>query len=127
MIRQETKFPCLSERLTFIRKEKGLTQEALAIKINMSQASIGAYESGKRIPSINILCKYAKYFNTTTDYLLGRTKSRNALPEKEIVIDLKKLKDHSAVLYDGKSIAEEDMKKLQTVIESIMEFITDES
>lgn len=127
MTKADTKFPCLSERLTLIRKEKGLSQESLAIEINVSQASIGAYESGKRIPSINILCKYAEYFHTTTDYLLGRTKNRNTLPEKEIVIDLKKLKDYSAVLYDRKSIGKEDVKKIQTVIESVMDFIANEN
>lgn len=122
MTKQETKFPCLSERLACIRKERGLSQETLAKNIDISQASIGLYESGKRIPSINILCKYAEYFHTTTDYLLGRTENRNVLPEGKVAIDLKKLADYNTVLYDEKRLTKENVEKLQTIIESIMAF-----
>jgi len=49
-----------SERLTQIRKEKGLTQEALALKSDIDRTYIGRIESMKRNPSLVVLDKIAK-------------------------------------------------------------------
>lgn len=61
------------EILKSLRKSKGFTNmkdfcEAVDISINTYQN----YESGKRIPTADILIKLADFYNVTTDYLLGR-------------------------------------------------------
>lgn len=64
---------CTAERLYKLRLIKNFTQEELAGKISVHKSSISAYEVGRRMPTSDQLCKLADIYNTTTDYLLGRT------------------------------------------------------
>ena len=56
-----------------IRKEAGITQRDLAKKMKLSASAIGLYEQNRREPEYDILCKFADFFDTDIDYLLGRT------------------------------------------------------
>lgn len=59
------------ERLKELRTEKGLSQTALAKELNVSQRSISSWETGFRQPDYETLIMIAKYFDVSTDYLLG--------------------------------------------------------
>ena len=59
------------ERLYELRKAKNITQQKLAVDIGIDQASISSYESGKYLPTVDVLIKLANYFGVSTDYLLG--------------------------------------------------------
>lgn len=61
--------------LSELREEHGLKQTDLAKILHISNSSISAYENGTRLPNVEILMAMAKYFNVTTDYLLGITKN----------------------------------------------------
>lgn len=61
------------ERLKELRKEKQLSQAQLAKELQVSQRSISSWETGFRQPDFETLEQLAKYFNVTTDYLLGVT------------------------------------------------------
>ena len=61
------------KNLKIIREKYNITQIKLSTEIEVSQEAISAYESGKALPSVETLIKLAKYFNTSTDYLLGLT------------------------------------------------------
>lgn len=50
---------------------KRLTQTQLAERMWVKKSIISAYETDARPPSLDMLIKYAKEFNVTTDYLLG--------------------------------------------------------
>lgn len=63
----------LRTRLVELRKEKGLSQVALAKELDVDCSTIAKYETGDRLPDLVMLCKLADYFNVTTDYLVGRT------------------------------------------------------
>ena len=58
-------------RITALRKEKGMSQIALSLKLNVSQKMISAYETGKSEPSVETLKKLANIFNTSVDYIIG--------------------------------------------------------
>ncbi len=60
-------------RLKFLREKKGLTQQRLAIELNMNQNTVSRYESGKRQADYTTLIKIADYFDVSLDYLLERT------------------------------------------------------
>ncbi|MBD5636503.1 MAG: helix-turn-helix transcriptional regulator [Clostridia bacterium] len=62
-----------SERLKELRKEKGITQEKLAEETGLTQGALTRYENGLRSPAVYAIITLAKYFNVTTDYLLGVT------------------------------------------------------
>ncbi len=67
-------------RLKAIRIERGLTQEELAEKMNMSRSHLGMIETGKTGPSIDLLVQFADVLDTSTDYLLlGKKDSRTKL------------------------------------------------
>ncbi len=60
-----------AERLKELRTEKGLSQAQLAKETKLSCAAICYWETEKRIPNALAIIALAKYFNVTTDYLLG--------------------------------------------------------
>lgn len=79
-------------RIAELRKEKGLNQVGLGLKLNLSQKMISSYESGAHQPSIDTLIQMANIFNVSVDYIIGisdiRTPaekfSKDGLTEKEI-------------------------------------------
>lgn len=68
----------IGERLAELREEQGLTQEDLAEQIPVGRSTIGSYETNNSQPSYAVLIELADFFGVSTDYLLGRTKIRNA-------------------------------------------------
>lgn len=63
-------------RIREIREDKDLTQSDIAKILNVSQVAYSFYEIGKRQIPIELLIKLAKYYNTSTDYLLELTDER---------------------------------------------------
>ncbi|MBQ3235035.1 MAG: helix-turn-helix transcriptional regulator [Clostridia bacterium] len=63
-----------SERLKELRLEKGLTQVELAKATGFTQPAIARWENGLQIPNIETAIVFAKFFEVTTDYLLGLDK-----------------------------------------------------
>ena len=58
------------KRIQQFRKERGLTQEQLAEKLNVSQNTIAKIESGLRRPSIDFLLELSEFFGVSTNYLV---------------------------------------------------------
>ena len=59
------------DRLKELRTAKNLSQMQLAIKTDISQSAIAKWELGKTEPTSSAIITLAKFFNETTDYLLG--------------------------------------------------------
>lgn len=66
-----------SDRLIFLRKERGMTQEELAKAINKKRSTLSGYETEGKEPDLELICFLAKYFGVSTDYLLGYSDERN--------------------------------------------------
>lgn len=62
-----------AQRLRELRLEKELSLEALAREVDFSQLAIYLWESQLRMPNANAVLVLAKFFDVTTDYLLGAT------------------------------------------------------
>ena len=62
-----------SQRLKELRKASGLTQIQFAEQFNIAKGTVGMWETGKREPDFDTIGRIADYFQTTVDYLLGRT------------------------------------------------------
>lgn len=54
-----------------LRTQQNLTQKELAEKIDYSKAIIGFWECGKKEPTARAIIALAKFFEVSTDYLLG--------------------------------------------------------
>lgn len=63
--------PEFGEILAELRQDKGMTQQDLAVMLNVSKSSISNYETGQRRAHTELICKVAKVFNVSADYLLG--------------------------------------------------------
>ena len=60
------------EKLREKRKEKGMTQQAIAAQLDIHRTTYVRYEQGDVEPSLEILCRLADLLEITTDALLGR-------------------------------------------------------
>lgn len=63
-------------RIRNLREDKDLTQTELAIYLNCSQRIYSNYERGDVDIPTHILIKLADFHHTSTDYLLGRTNTK---------------------------------------------------
>lgn len=61
----------IADRIKVLREQKGLTQTALAQKLNITRASVNAWEMGISKPSTQYIIELAKIFDVSADYLLG--------------------------------------------------------
>lgn len=61
----------MNKKLKQLRKDKGLSQKEVASIIGVTISAYSNYEQGIREPSYDILIKLAKFYDVTTDYLLG--------------------------------------------------------
>ena len=63
------------KNLQKVREDKGMTQVKLAMEAEVSQQSITYYESGTRVPSLDVAQRLAKVLGCSIDYLIGNDDS----------------------------------------------------
>ena len=71
------------ERIRNLREDRDLTQQQLATVLNCTQVCYSNYEIGKRDIPTEVLSKLAEFYNTSTDYLLGRTDEKKPYPKSK--------------------------------------------
>ena len=84
----------LNENIKAIRKSKGLSQQELAIKLNVVRQTISKWEQGLSVPDSDMLVLISEVLETPVSTLLGETvaeaeaDSLKAISEKLEVINL---------------------------------------
>ena len=89
------------QKFARLRKEKGMTQEEIAEKVNISSQAVSKWENDISLPDISVLPSLADLLDTTIDNLLGR--------EKTLIVEVveeKKRKDINKMLLKIKVDAE---------------------
>ena len=61
-----------SEKLMNLRKSKGMSQEDLAIKINVTRQTVSKWESDQTTPDMNKLIELSKLFEISLDELTNK-------------------------------------------------------
>ena len=56
--------------LRYIRKQRNLNQQKVAMDLHISRESLSYYENGKRELSLSLLVEMSKYFNVSIDFLI---------------------------------------------------------
>ena len=69
-------------RLKDLREDADLTQQRVAEYLHIKQNTYSQYENGQRQIPIEALIVLAKFYNTSTDYILGLTNTKKAYPKK---------------------------------------------
>lgn len=79
----------LSDKIVALRKSRGMSQEELSEKLNVSRQAVSRWEMGTAMPDTANILQLSKLFHVTTDYLLNdEYRSDNDLPKvKEVKND----------------------------------------
>ena len=85
-----------SENLKALRKEKGYTQEELAIKLNVVRQTVSKWEKGLSVPDADILSTIADELDTDVSTLLGE-KINYEDSKNEIAEQLAKISEQLAI------------------------------
>ena len=62
----------IGKRLSSLRESLSLSQAKLAELLGITQSSLNRYENGQSTPSVDLLRKYADFFDVSMDYIFGR-------------------------------------------------------
>ncbi len=63
----------MGERIKQLRKESGLTQTALAVKLGVTKGTVSTWETDSRMPGFETLDRLCELFDRRMDYILGRS------------------------------------------------------
>ena len=74
-------------RLKELREQHRLNQEGLAMKLNVSQSTISAYEVGDRTPDLESLKSIARLFDVSIDYLVGISEKKKNINHSDLSLD----------------------------------------
>jgi len=75
----------LKDNIKSLRKQKGLSQEELSIKLNVVRQTISKWEQGLSVPDAEMLISLSEVFDTPVSTLLGENiMEENSSPLKEI-------------------------------------------
>ena len=69
------------ENLKTLRKNKGITQEELAVRLNVVRQTISKWEKGQSVPDAEMLVKLAEFFEVPVSQLLGLRIEPEAQPD----------------------------------------------
>ena len=67
-------------RIRDLREDRDLNQTQMAEQLGMSQTGYSKYETGENDIPTAILIQLARFHNTSIDYLLGETDSKQRYP-----------------------------------------------
>ncbi|MBQ8502869.1 MAG: helix-turn-helix transcriptional regulator [Clostridia bacterium] len=77
----------LKENLKTIRKTKGLSQEELAIKLNVVRQTISKWEQGLSVPDSEMLLTISEVLETPVSTLLGETVSEAQADDLKVIAE----------------------------------------
>ena len=96
----------LKDNLKTLRKNKGLSQEELSIKLNVVRQTISKWETGLSVPDAEMLIKISELFETPVSEILGES-----IEEKE-TNDLKVISEKLEVINEQLSISQKQKRKI---------------
>ncbi len=82
----------IGKRIAFYRREKGITQRGLADELHISYQAVSKWESGKSLPTVEMLYEISNLLNVTMDALLNEDERRSwGISYQESGLDTRKL------------------------------------
>ena len=87
----------LNENLSKVRKERGLTQEALAVKLNVVRQTISKWENGTAVPDADTLCRIAEALDVSVANLLGSPVNEEKMDMTAIAKSLAEINEQLAI------------------------------
>ena len=75
----------LHENIKAIRKSKGLSQQELAIKLNVVRQTVSKWETGMSVPDSDMLISISEVLETPVSILLGETVVETKISDLEVI------------------------------------------
>lgn len=72
----------MADRIQYLRKTKGFSQEELADKMGVSRQAVSKWESEQSTPDIEKIIMMSEIFEVTTDYILKGIEPVNMTDKK---------------------------------------------
>lgn len=98
----------IGQRIVLLRKKRGISQAQLADELKIQRSALNYYEKGTRIPKAQTLVMLSRFFDVTTDYILGCT-SQSSIENNNIYEKLGIGDDVIDSISDIKNIGKSDM------------------
>jgi transcriptional regulator with XRE-family HTH domain len=76
----------VSYRFREAREKAGLSAAEVGRRIGVSQPAVTQWETGAKVPSVEMLCKLADLYCVSTDYLLGRGEQLESIPLNDDIL-----------------------------------------
>ena len=111
------------DRTLYLIKKKGITKNKLLTDLGLSKNSFIKWGKRGSIPSSETLLKIAKYFDVSTDYLLGNTDDPTQKPGEENI----KFDDFTFAFYEEtKDLSDSDKQDLLDMARIFIKRIKDD-
>lgn len=104
----------IGKRIKELRNEAECTQNVLANALGVTQDSISLWENGKRIPDTQYVVAIAKFFDVTTDYLLGLSEDVWIKVGSEQQGKAKLSKEEERILESYRKLSEAEKEKIRS-------------
>lgn len=101
-----------SENLKALRHKKGLTQEVLAIKLNVTRQTISKWEKGISVPDAEMLVLLAEILEVSISQLLGQQ-----VPES---VDKNEIADYLAQIAEQLAIKNRRTRRIVKIVVGII-------
>ena len=86
----------LGENIKQLRRQKGMSQEELAIRLHVVRQTVSKWENNQSVPDADLLQQMAEVFEVKTDALLGAEIKKEA-DRNEIVEQLARINEQMAI------------------------------
>lgn len=115
-----------AKRLRDLREKNNLQQKELAKELDVLEATISMWETGKRIPYSDMLIKISNYFGVSVDYLLGNEPISNEkekeLKEQEV---LKKVLQRAGFMTDNEDLTDKELERIMNFVANNKDLLKD--
>lgn len=111
----------IGERLYYLRKKNKFEVNYITNKLDIARSTLNGYEAGTRSPNAEMLVKLSELYNTTVDFIIGKTEIESP-NESET---LKHFMNTKEFVYNGKKLSEEDTETIRRLAELIDKTILD--
>lgn len=106
------------DKLRNLRKQKGITQGALAERFGLMPSTISMYEQGKRHPRQDVLIQMADFFGVSVDFLLDipeESRSQNNIEElSESLYSI--FSNLEGQVFRGKNLTAKDVDQIMKMV-----------
>lgn len=111
---------CRINKLLAINNVK---QKELAAYLSIPDNTVSYFVKGARVPNIEQIIKIAKYFNVSTDYLLGLTNAKTTDANLKMIVDYTGLSEDTVRDFsDFKNKKREDNSEVENSIDDYLEW-----